>query len=135
MLRSEVSQELYTALMDVPSPSRSRGGNLPVESVSHADAEALLYEELAFGCSSKLPTREQFYAAAGKPTSLAEVLVQSKTSTVPVTVNLFWGFFHLWAMRVACEPRRNSSTSSYAGGHFLDTATSLARTLFARSSQ
>ena len=52
MLRSEVSQELYTALMDVPSPSRSRGGNLPVESVSHADAEAFaLRVSWLLGCS------------------------------------------------------------------------------------
>ena len=61
MLRSEFSQELYTALMDVPSPSRSRGGNLPVESVSHADAEAFaLRVSWLLGVPSKLPTREQF---------------------------------------------------------------------------
>ena len=111
MLRNEVSQELYTALMDVPSPSRSRGGNLPVESVSHADAEAFaLRVSWLLGVPSKLPTREQFYAAAGKPTSLAEVLVQSKTSTVPVTGATAGpgGFFSFVGQckRVACEPRR-----------------------------
>ena len=133
MLRSEVSQELYTALMDVPSPSRSRGGNLPVESVSHADAEAFaLRVSWLLGVPSQLPSREHFFAAAGKPTSLAEVLVQSKTSTVPVTGATAGpgGFFHLWGnvSEWLANPDGNSSNEvSHAGGHFLDTATSLAK--------
>ena len=44
MLRSEVSQELYTALMDVPSPSRSRGGNLLWSQLAMLMLRLLLYE-------------------------------------------------------------------------------------------
>ncbi len=133
MLRTEVTQELYTALMDVPSPSRNPGGNLPVESVSHGDAVAFAKRAgWLLGVPAQLPTRAHFDAAAGRPASPSEVPIGSAAGTVPVTSGAAGpgGFFHLWgnvSEWLAAEEGDAGGEACHAGGHFLDTAAALAQ--------
>jgi hypothetical protein len=131
MLRTEVSQDLYIAIMDIPNPSRKKGGTFPVESVSHIDATNFATRVgWLLGVRTQLPGSSQFNAVVGKPESPAQISIQSATSTVPVDqgdANAD-GFFHLWgnvAEWLAPAEGADVGMVTHAGGHFLDTAVAL----------
>ena len=131
MLRTEVSQDLFSALMDVQNPSRSQGGGLPVESVSHADAVTFSKRvSWLLGVPAQLPSRAHFDAAAGKPASVADIPIQPSASTVVVGSGPAGpgGFFHIWgnvSEWLALEDGAAQGEASHAGGHFLDNAAGL----------
>ncbi|MGF1451884.1 MAG: SUMF1/EgtB/PvdO family nonheme iron enzyme [Opitutales bacterium] len=65
MLRTEVSQALYSSIM-LNNPSRQRGDLLPVDSVTYAEALAFCQRVgWLFGREARLPRRAEFEAAVG----------------------------------------------------------------------
>jgi tetratricopeptide (TPR) repeat protein len=128
MLRTEVSQDLYIAIMDIPNPSRNKGGTFPVESVSHIDASNFATRVgWLLGVRTQLPSMSLFNAVAGKPESPAQISIQPATSTVPVDQGAAnaGGFLHLWgnvAEWLAPAEKADVVEVTHAGGHFLDTA-------------
>ena len=128
MLRCEVWQDLYVALMDVPNPSREQGsGEFPVESVSIEEAE-LFTKRASWLVGEKvvLPSRELFFAAAGSPQAAGEIVLQSIGQLGKVrsgAVNRS-GFYHLWGNVSEWLARVDSDSAEvfHAGGHFGDTA-------------
>lgn len=128
MLRCEVWQDLYVALMDVQNPSREQGsGELPVESVSIEEAE--LFAKRAswlLGEKVVLPSRELFFAAAGTPQTAEQIVLQSigQLSKVRSGAANRLGFYHLWGNVGEWLSREdgNSTEVFNAGGHFGDTA-------------
>ena len=131
MLRTEVSQDLYIAIMDIPNPSRQKGGTFPVESVSHIDASTFATRVgWLLGVHTQLPSLSQFAAVSGKPTSPAQIIIQSATRIVPVDQGATnaSGFLHLWgnvSEWLAPVEGADASMVTHAGGHFLDTAVAL----------
>ncbi|MDE0819656.1 MAG: hypothetical protein OSA95_00940, partial [Opitutales bacterium] len=131
MLRTEVSQDLYIAITDIPNPSRKKGGTFPVESVSHIDASNFATRVgWLLGVRTQLPSLSQFNAVVGKPESPAQISIQSATSTVPVDQGAANadGFLHLWgnvAEWLAPAAGADVGMVTHAGGHFLDTAAAL----------
>lgn len=67
ILRTEVPQSLYQAVIGI-NPSAKRDPNLPVESLSHAEAEEFA-RRLGWltGLRVRLPSQEEFLAAHGDP--------------------------------------------------------------------
>ena len=127
LLRCEVWQDLYVDLMDVENPSREQGsGELPVESVSIEEAE--LFAKRAswlLGEKVVLPSRELFFAAAGKPRSAEEIGLQSigQIAKVRSGVPNGAGCYHLWGNVSEWLVRKDGGAAEafHAGGHFGDT--------------
>ena len=131
MLRTEVSQDLYIAIMDIPNPSRKKGGTFPVESVSHIDASNFAIRVgWLLGVRTQLPSLSQFNAVVGKPESPEQISIQPATSTVPVDQGAAnaAGFLHLWGnVSEWLAPAAGAEVRmvTHAGGHFLDNPAAL----------
>ena len=130
MLRCEVWQELYSSLVDSPNPSRNKGEQLPVESVTIV--EALEFAEKVswlLGVKVVLPSQELFFAAAGRPQSVEQIPIVpiGRMVSVKSGKTLNGGFYHLWGnvSEWLAQPEEGSDLAEHTGGHFLDTGESL----------
>ena len=134
MMRSEVSQELYTGLLEGPNPSRNKGDQLPVESVTIVEAQNFA-EKASWLLGEKivLPSEELFFAVAGRPQSANQIPIIPLGRMVPVKSGktVSGGFYHLWGnvSEWLAQKDPNIDLAEHTGGHFLDTGDSLFQSL------
>ena len=122
MLRYEVWQELYLSLMDVANPSREKGSEYPVESVTAMEAgEFAKRAGWLMGDKVVLPSKELFFAASGQPKSVDEAVwgAQGVLWKVGTGDPDKGGFYNLWG-NVGEWLQPDGEKAYYAGGNYTD---------------